>query len=445
MQTISGHKTEGMENTATIEVNGKYYDAVTGVLLDQHKPSSAPPLSSHGRNIDGFFRARTVTPPRATISRHTENDTIINSAPEIRDVVAMKPKLKRRRPSADRAVNHTRAHTPQTAKARAIEVSHAVSKSHTLDVRRGQPNHIHHRAQQRTQTLRRDSVPVPKLSTHNLLKPQGELQRKASGLINLKKSAVNVDTDRLARAQTITTSPLVTHHANTGRGGVSPTFVSVTVQPTPAPYSTTTSVQTQPSRPGSVSQKPTRTPKLETDPLDIFEHALANANNFVDVREHRAHYRHKAHIHIASMAMGTLALLIIAGFVTFQNTPSLQLKLASLKAGVSASVPDLTTTGLVYNGVRAGDGRLTLGLKGLGGVFQLTQEDTDLSDTDMIGIIGSTDASGAPMYTALQAGTVTVYRFNNTGATWVNGGKWYTLSGTAALSDSQVKDLVQHI
>ena len=58
--------------------------------------------------------------------------------------------------------------------------------------------------------------------------------------------------------------------------------------------------------------------------------------------------------------------------------------------------------------------------------------------------IGSTNASGTPAYQVVLAGNTVVYRFNNTSATWVSGGNWYTLSGSSAISDGQVKAIVQH-
>jgi hypothetical protein len=107
-------------------------------------------------------------------------------------------------------------------------------------------------------------------------------------------------------------------------------------------------------------------------------------------------------------------------------------------------MPNFAAAGFTYSDVHAGDNRLTFGLKGQGGAYQLTQASTNLNDADMIQAIGSTNASGTPAYQVVLAGNTVVYRFNNTSATWVSDGNWYTLSGNSALSDSQVKAVVQH-
>jgi hypothetical protein len=180
-------------------------------------------------------------------------------------------------------------------------------------------------------------------------------------------------------------------------------------------------------------------------PVDIFEHALANADHYVDVRSHRAHYQKKARAHVASMLAGSLALIVIATVIAYQNSPVMQLRFASVEAGISTHMPNFAAAGFSYDGVRAGDSKLTFGFRGNAGTYQLTQTNTDLSDADMIQTIGSTDASGAPIYQVVMAGNTMVYRFNNTNATWVSNGKWYTVSGSNALSDQQVKAIVQHV
>jgi hypothetical protein len=236
----------------------------------------------------------------------------------------------------------------------------------------------------------------------------------------------------LARAQSANRSPQISHHANGTSHKVQPLFAPLAVQPVPV-------------KPEGEVPSTTPSPQPNNKPGDIFEHALANAEHFVDIHAHRAHFKKKARMHVASMAAGTLALLFIAGFAAYQNTPGIQFKVASVQAGVSTHMPNLSAAGFAYNGVKASDGKLTVGFSGASGNYQLTQENTNLSGSDVIQSIGATDASGAPDYQAVQAGGTTVYRFNNTDATWVSGGKWYTVTGTGSLTDNQVRDLVHNI
>jgi hypothetical protein len=180
-------------------------------------------------------------------------------------------------------------------------------------------------------------------------------------------------------------------------------------------------------------------------PQDIFEHALANASNFLDVKEHRAHFRKHARRHVLSMAAGTMALLLIALFAFYQNSPSLQVRVAGARAGVSTSVPNFAAAGFSYSGVKESSGTLTVGFHDQVGSYQLIQRSTSWSGTDMVQNVASVSAGGKPNYSTLQVGDATIYRFSNTNATWVSGGTWYNLTGTKALTNDQVRTLFENL
>jgi hypothetical protein len=413
-----------MESKKIIEVNGKKYDAVSGTVLGV---TTAPPLRTSGHNIDVFFRARnlstqiTKTPP----AQHS------NSIAALAKAAPSAPELKTGSPrNAGREVNHAHPHAPQDAISRTIHVSKASVKSESFVVRRGQPNHVHHHVTQHSKTLRRDSVPAPIPSTHNLLRPKGALQHDVPGLIGFKKAASSIDSGRLARAQNASKSPFIARHAAPTHTIV-PMFAPVSVQPSPA------------SSNGDTPSVPS--PRPSNKPEDIFEHALATANNFVDLQGHKATYKRRAKSHVLSMTVGSLALIVIASFVAYQNNPGLQFKIASIQSGVSAIMPNFAAAGFSYNGVRSADGKVTIGFKAKNSDYTLTQANTNFSDADMIQTIGATDASGQPTYSVVNANGTTVYRFNNTNATWVSDGRWYTISGNGALTDQQLQAIIQHI
>lgn len=375
-----------MKTKNIIELNGKRYDAATGTIVgvaeSRSKPADQPAAT---KNIDGFFRStRTVAAKTVPVAH------------KISVVAAPAPAPKSpRKPLVTRTVaNHTKAHTPASAT-----------------------------------TLMRSAVRRPDASFKKQTTVAGSLQHKVPSLIVAKQSAARVNPSRLARAASIEHSPHISRHGSSAPQ-VPVTLAPLAVQPTPVkPAKETTGAPA---------------PQPSNKPVDIFEHAMANASNFVDTQTQKLHFKKKVRRHVASMAAGTLALLVVAGFAAYQNTPGLQFKVASLQAGVATNMPNLQAAGFAYNGVKAGNGKLTVGFSGQGGKYQLTQQPTNLSSDDMIQNIGATDASGTPDYTTVQAGNTAVYRFSNTNATWISGGKWYTVTGTGALTDSQVKALVQN-
>lgn len=405
-----------MKSKTTIELNGKRYDAVTGAMLGEATAVPAP----RGKNIDGFFRSRT-TASAGIGTTHAQGITVLaGPAP------APKPK------QGGRSLNHAKAHAPEAAKTVSVRVTSGAQHSQHLTVRRtpASPNHVKAHAAQHSQTLKREAVKRPAPSLRKQLGTKGSLQHAVPSLIVPKKSVASLDDTRLARAQSTARSPLVAHHTSQVPQKVHPTLASLSVQPVPEP----------------TAVPPTTTPAPEppsNKPTDIFEHALANAGNFIDVKAHHVHFKKKTRQHVLSVAAGTLALVVIAGFAAYQNTPGLQFKMASVEAGVSTHMPNLQSAGFAYNGVKAGNKTLTVGLKSGGKNYQLTQTPTNLSSEDMIQTAGATDASGNPDYRTVQAGSTSVYRFDNTSATWVKDGKWYSVSGNGALSDGQVQAIVQ--
>lgn len=371
-----------MKSKNVIELNGKRYDAVTGQMLGA---GSAPTVRSGG-NIDGFFRnPRTVGTPATTVVNTAIATPVAESSPT---------KLPRR---THRVATHAKAHRPQN-----------------------------------TTTLMRSSVKRPAPSLKQQTTVQGSLQHKVPSLIATKRSAYSIDEQRLQRAQSTRRSPHIARHNNAAGTHIPVTFAPLRVQPVPV-------------KPEQAKDPTAPAPAPSNKPVDMFEHAIANAGHFIDVKAHRAHFRKQTRRHLASLAAGTLALLVIAGFAAYQNSPGLQFKVASIQAGVSTHLPNFAAAGFAYNGVKAADGKLTVGFNDANGRYQLTQETTNWSSDDMIQNISSTDASGNPDYNTVQVGNTTVYRFNNDNATWVANGKWYTVNGTSALSDTQLKSLVQNV
>lgn len=389
-----------MKSKTTIELNGVRYDAATGKVLG----SAVPASTKSGRNIDGFFRSRTTAPLT------TKGKTVSPPAHTAIGILAPVP------------------HPPKNQSRMPDHISEklAVHRSPVA------ANHTKHHRTEHSKTLMRNAVTRPVPSLHKQLGTKGTLQHAVPSLLVPKKSVASLDDARLARAQTTARSPLVAHHTSQMPQKIHPLLASLSVQPVPEPTAVPPTIAPAPEPP---SNKPT----------DIFEHALANATNFVDTQAQRAHFRKHARRHITSMAAGTLALLVIAGFAAYQNTPGLQFKVASLQAGVATAMPDLKAAGFAYNGAAAKNGKLVVGFTDHTAQFQLTQQATNFSSSDMIQNIGATDASGTPNYSVVKAGGTDVYRFDNTNATWVKNGTWYTVTGTGALSDKQVQALAQHV
>jgi hypothetical protein len=416
-----------MKSKSTIELNGNLYDAVTGKMLGQSSMSQP----KTGGNIDGFFRARTSSSVRPTVQK-----VLVDiAAPAVAQPARPKPGVTRS------TANHAKAHRPETSR-RSTQTAPMQTKAAApapTAAHAGTINHTRAHKAQPSATLMRRAVQKPAPGFKKQANVQGALAHSIPNVIPVKHTADYIDQDRLVRATSVETSPMVAHHGKQ----IEPVAINLTplaVQPVPVkPEGDVPSTAPAPQPPSNAPQG------TQAKSKDIFDHALANAANFLDVKEHRAHFRKHARRHVASMAAGTLALLVIAGFAAYQNSPGLQFKVAGVQAGVATRMPNFAAAGFAYNGAKATDGKLTVGFSNKGGNYELTQQQTSWSGNDMIQAVSATDASGKPNYTTVKAGGTTVYRFGNGNATWVSGGTWYTVNGTGALSNNQVQTLVQNV
>ena len=291
-------------------------------------------------------------------------------------------------------------------------------------------NHIKPHAAQSSTTLMRRAVKKPSQGIKRQLHVQSELAHPAVRTISVKHSATHIDTTRLAKAQQIPKHQQVDRF-HVRQSGVPIVFASIPVQQAPENIPT--------------NDPPVVPPPAPTNrPDDIFERAIDNATHFVDITAHKAHFKKKARRHALSMASGALALLLVAGFAAYQNTPGLQLKVAGLQAGITTATPNFSATGFAYNGATASQSRLVIGLKSGNSTYQLSEQKTNWSGDEMVAQVSAVDASGQTNYNTLDAAGHTVYRFGTTQATWVKDGIWYQVNGTRGLTDAQLKSLVQN-
>jgi hypothetical protein len=280
-------------------------------------------------------------------------------------------------------------------------------------------------------TLMRAAVKKPSVQKIRVQASLADEHAVSNRVIAPKISASSVNPSRSERAKHTARSEKVSRF---GTGEASRSFVKRT---------DTIPVQIAPDLPEN-TEPAVPEPQRTNEPGDMFVRAIANASHYVDLKEHRVKQRRTARRHAVSMATGFVALLVIAGFAAYINTPGLQIRIAGIEAGVSAMQPDFAKAGFAYDGVKASDGKRIIGLKANGSDYQLLERSTNWDGQTMIGAVSSVSANGTPNYTEVKVGKNTVYRFNDKQATWVKDGTWYHLSGKTAVSDAQLAALVQN-
>ncbi len=135
----------------------------------------------------------------------------------------------------------------------------------------------------------------------------------------------------------------------------------------------------------------------------------------------------------------SILLVFLAGYYLWRtNYPSLAFKIASSKAGISATMPGYVPDGFELNGnIQSSPGSVSYNLQNPGSrKIQITQSKTDW---DSQALAENYISPKADNYIALQAQGLTIYMMGSSQANWVNKGTWYRIeSPSNSLTQEQV-------
>lgn len=244
------------------------------------------------------------------------------------------------------------------------------------------------------------------------------------------KVANRPNPQRQARAQSITQSKLVRKFNDFGASvqaastqAVATTIAALPVQPVPAVPKT--------------ALKPTN---LQKQKESILERGLRNANShnevFTPVKASKKSKRKSSRL--ATYAAGTLAALLLVGFIAYQNVPNIAVRYAAARSGVTASLPGYQPAGFALgHKVQYNHGQIVLSYQSNADErsYTITQRESNWnSDTLMANYVVK---QSEQIQTYEDKGR-TIYLYGESGATWVNGGVWYDISGDSQLTSDQL-------
>lgn len=376
----------------TIELNGKRYDAATGELLADG-PAAAPRQTA--RTIDGIISADRHAKPAA----HKPVKT-----PAPRPAAVMD--IRSRRKSGGKAAQALSAHRPQPA---ATLMRTVVHRPDLKPVR---------------SSIKLSAPLKPPIPGRDGLSPP-----LARALAEIKLSVSRVDPERLARAKRIARSQLVSRYGNIRQPGVLQRSHANHVAAT----STSHAAARTPISPGTGQRR--RQPAAGQD---IFTRALSQARSHEQVYQPpRAHKRHRR---LSSAAAAGLTVLLLAGFIAYQNVPNITMRLASSRAGFHASLPAYQPSGFSVGHFAYSPGMVAVNYHSNSDnrQFSVTQK---VSAWDSQALLNAVVATRDRPYQSYEQAGRTVYIYGNGTATWVSGGIWYTVTANGSLSTRQLLHL----
>jgi hypothetical protein len=152
----------------------------------------------------------------------------------------------------------------------------------------------------------------------------------------------------------------------------------------------------------------------------------------------KQHKTKKRFPRILSTASASLAIILLAGYLTYLNMPTISIRVAAAQSGINASYPSYRPTGYRLSGpIAYSDGEVSMRFASNSGPrnFTVTEKKTNWDSSAVLENHVEPKSNGG--YIPHKRGGLTIYTYGNNAA-WVNGGILYTIEGDAPLSDEQV-------
>lgn len=390
------------KRNTSIRINGRHYDALTGALLSD-VAATGTVVRPTAKSIDGVVHGGAAAP---TVIKPQKPEVKLTTEPVLRTPRTQKAASKPRA-----TAHHTKA---KQAKPSATLMRHAVAKP------------------QATSLKRKVKVQSSTLATTTSMHPVR---------IAKKTSVYSVNHGRQARAAQTMLHPKISRFAQE----------VVTVVPSAAEQAITAInkaiVIPQTVAPQHVVYRPDITParrRPAPSTSDIFEQALQRATSHeqpapVVKRKSRRSGRIIKQ-RMISYSAGAVAVLALVGFFGMQHADTIQFKVASNRAGFSATMPSYQPAGFSIDSVRTYNGYV--GLKYVADTIEgqrsyaITEKPSSWNSDALLSHIADTTAAGS--YRVVEKAGRTVYVYGNNQAAWVSNGILYQLASTNALGNHEI-------
>lgn len=380
-----------MRGTNIIAINGRPYDAITGM----------PVVSKNLQRIPAIA-------PGSLPAQHIPH----SHGAAMSDIGSHKAK-------------------PQAAQQRKpLGASHASALAPLLTpAHSGTAAHQMHQRAQRSQTLHRAALKRP-AGQHEAASLNGIMRRSA--MIN--KFAAGKPAPGMA-----TSAPAQgLHHAH-AMSTVHPGKQMHTAASAPINHRVTTqytnSTATPPKKIEALKGNELKE-HLIKESMDRVDSSQADSAAKTRAPKHSANRRPRTATILTSLA----ALVLLGGYLTYLNLPSLSIRVAATRAGVDASYPTYQPAGYSFAGpVAFSPGEVRVNFLSNTNDYNYTLVQRS-SSWDSQAVLDNYVLQESEQYATLQERGLTIYLMNNKAA-WVNGGVLYVIDGDAPLSSEQIQKI----
>lgn len=146
---------------------------------------------------------------------------------------------------------------------------------------------------------------------------------------------------------------------------------------------------------------------------------------------------------LMSIASASLAIVLLAGYFTYINLPSLSVRVAAAQAGIEATYPGYQPSGYSLSGpIAHSSGEVSMKFASNTGPrsFDIVQQSSNWNSSALLENYVAPESNGD--YQTMSDGGLTIYTYGRK-AVWVNGGILHTVQGDAELSSDQLQKIAE--
>ncbi len=294
-------------------------------------------------------------------------------------------------------------------------------------------NH-HSKNHQKSQTLMRQAVKKP---APNLRK---SVQQDFK---TISKSQLSVHPERIKQAIDIQRSPQIKKYQ---QPSIQQTKIAALPVRKPAqPIDSMQTARPKPVQQPTIPQNPQQT-QTANPASQLVDRTIQNANShqqkFLPEQATKRKRRLSINNRVLQFAMGSLAVLLLAGFFAIQNIPHLSMRIAASRSGVASSMPGYTPSGFAFRGpINYSDGIVKISFRSNSDdrSYTVSQQNSSWNSESLLNEFVASKAVQYQTYTDGRGRTLYIYDKHN--ATWVQNGIWYVVEGDSDLSTDQLASL----
>jgi len=196
--------------------------------------------------------------------------------------------------------------------------------------------------------------------------------------------------------------------------------------------------QVQPKHP--VTPAATKAVHAQPKPAaELKHHAITKALHNAKAPKQEKQSFAKRHPRLVSAGSASLAIVLLAGYLTYINLPDLSVRVAAVQAGVDANYPSYQPSGYSLNGpVAYSSGEVSMKFAANVGPQNFTVKQTKSSWDSSALLDNYVQPQSNTDYVTFSDSGLTIYVYG-TNAAWVNGGVLHTIEGNAPLTTDQIR------